>query len=245
MTDTQTLIDKLRAARHVLVFTGAGVSAESGVPTFRGADGWWKTHRPESLATPDAFRRDPVLVQDWYRHRRKGLAACAPNPAHTAIAHLASLVPHLTLVTQNVDDLHERAGNSGVLHLHGRIRHSYCADCHAPADLDAGDALPIRCDACGGLVRPAVVWFGESLPGDVFREAEAAAQRADVVLCVGTSGIVYPAAALPLLAVECGAYGAEINPEKSALASAMDVWIGEAAGVALPRIVDLVEHTHA
>lgn len=232
-----SIVSRLRTARSVLALTGAGISAESGVPTFRGAGGHWKQHRPEELATPEAFRRDPALVQEWYRHRRHALAACTPNAAHLALVELARRVPAFTLVTQNVDDLHERAGSREVIHLHGRIMDSFCASCRAPTDLDAGDEVPVVCTQCGGFVRPGVIWFGEALPADAFRRAEAAARAADVVLCIGTSGVVFPAAGLPLLALEGGAYGVEINPARSALTGALDVWIGEKAGTALPALL--------
>ncbi len=241
----ELLVEKLRAATHVTVLTGAGVSAESGVPTFRGEHGLWKSHRPEDLATPLAFRRDPVLVQDWYRHRRALVQACAPNPGHQALARLETLVPHFTLVTQNVDSLHEQAGSAHVLHLHGSIAQSYCADCGKDADLDAGTSLPVFCLACGGLVRPGVVWFGENLPHDTLEQAENAAAQADVLLSIGTSGVVYPAAALPLIAREHGAFVAEINPERSAIAHQLHLWIGAPAGEALPALVTHLEADHA
>lgn len=238
------LLHRLAAARAVAVLTGAGVSAESGVPTSRGAGGFYEGHRPEDLASPEGFRPDPVLVQRWYRHRRRLVREVAPNPAHHALVRLAALVPRFTLVTQNVDGLHERAGSPHVLRLHGALMESRCATCARSADLDAGpdDALPVRC-TCGGLVRPGVVWFGEALLVDVLEAAEQAATTCDVFLSVGTSGLVYPAAALPGMARAAGAFVAEVNPEPSVLAPHLDAVLAGPAGVVLPALVAALE-TH-
>ncbi|MGE0441320.1 MAG: NAD-dependent deacetylase [Gemmatimonadales bacterium] len=203
----------LRSAHRVAVLTGAGVSAESGIPTFRDAlSGLWSNYRPEELATPEGFRRDPELVWRWYRSRRLAIGAAEPNPAHRALARLAGLVPELTLVTQNVDGLHQRAGSPEVVELHGNIGRVKCADCHqVAATFPDGDDVP-ACPACGGLLRPDVVWFGELLPMEALGRATAAARRAEVFLSVGTSNLVEPAASLPWLAASHGATVIVINP---------------------------------
>jgi NAD-dependent deacetylase len=242
------LIARLRAARRVTVLTGAGVSAESGVPTFRDAQtGLWARYSSEELATPQAFRRNPKLVWDWYAHRRALVTAAAPNPAHHALAELERRVPAFTLVTQNVDGLHRRAGSRSVVELHGSLDRYRClADCGPLARWEEAAELPPRCPRCGAYVRPDVVWFGELLPPGLWDAAVAAAMRCDVFLSVGTSGVVQPAASLPLVAREAGAYTAEINLRPSALAGVLDAHLYGPAGTLLPAIVaelrDDVEH---
>lgn len=199
--------------------TGAGVSEESGIPTFRGPGGLWRQYRPEQLATPEAFRNDPRLVWEWYDWRRAVVAKAQPNPAHRALAALEASCPSFTLITQNVDGLHRRAGSQRVLEVHGTLWRVRCTGCGAEAD-DLRVPLPIppRCDACAGLLRPGVVWFGESLPPDVFDGAWQAAKDADLFLAIGTSAVVEPAASLIRLAAERGAAIVEINPCASAAA---------------------------
>lgn len=213
---------RLREARHVVVFTGAGASAESGIPTFRDAlTGLWERFDPAQLATSEAFRADPSFCWGWYEWRRHKILRAQPNGAHLAIAELARYVPKLTVVTQNVDDLHERAGSRDVIHLHGSLHSPRCIDCGQAHTLTlTSDALPEdgsrieppRCTACSGYVRPGVVWFGEMLPEDACSVGLAAAQECDVFLSIGTSGIVYPAAELPLRALGHGASIVHINP---------------------------------
>jgi NAD-dependent deacetylase len=217
------LLAQLRACRHLLVLTGAGVSQESGIPTFRNAvSGLWGRFDPAQLATSEAFDADSALVWGWYAWRRAQVLLCEPNPAHRAIAALERRVPRLTLVTQNVDGLHQRAGSPAVLELHGSLHRPYCRDCRHPhtlsestSDLPAnGSRLPPpRCERCGGPVRPGVVWFGETLPLKVWHEADAAARVCDLVLAVGTSALVYPAAGLPLTAISHGAALVQVNPD--------------------------------
>lgn len=240
------LVDALRSARRLVAFTGAGVSAESGVATFRDAQtGIWARFSPEALATPDAFAADPERVWAWYETRRAGVLATAPNPAHHALAGLAARLPESRLITQNVDDLHERAGSTGVLHLHGSLFAARCFDCARPAPLPpplaAGaqpDRLaPPRCTACGGPLRPGVVWFGESLPADVWAAAEAATAACDLFLCIGTSALVWPAAELPSLAVRRGARLAVINPAPTPLDRAAGWCLAAPAGQALPALL--------
>lgn len=231
----------LRSARHVVVFTGAGVSAESGIPTFRDAlTGLWSRFDPSQLATADAFRRDPALVWGWYEWRRALVAKAAPNPGHYAIAELAKRVPRLTLVTQNVDDLHERAGST-PLRLHGSLFAPRCSDCGAPAAAPAfaqgeGRIDPPRC-ACGGLVRPGVVWFGEALPEDTLEAAFEAARECDVLLSVGTSSVVYPAADIPHAAAQSGAVVVQVNPDQTPLDTVATFSLRGTAGAVLPRLV--------
>jgi NAD-dependent SIR2 family protein deacetylase len=219
---TSTLAKQLLKSHYVVVFTGAGASAESGIPTFRDAlVGLWERFDPAQLATSEAFRTDPALCWGWYEWRRQRVGQAQPNGAHLAIAELAKHVPKLTVVTQNVDDLHERAGSQDVIHLHGSLHSPRCIDCGQAHTLPlTTDALPEegsrieppRCCACGGYVRPGVVWFGEMLPGDAWSAGLAAAQECDVFLSIGTSGIVYPAAELPLRALGHRATVVHINP---------------------------------
>jgi NAD-dependent deacetylase len=231
---------RLGGARRVTVLTGAGVSAASGVPTFRGPGGLWRTHRPEDLATPDAFARDPRLVWEWYDWRRQRLAACRPNAAHEVLARWGARWPALTLVTQNVDDLHERAGSAAVLHLHGSIWEVRCnAGCgrgRAPRRLDDVPlaTLPPRCPHCGALDRPGVVWFGEALDAGGLQRATHAAAACDVFLAVGTSAQVHPAAGLIPHARRRGAFVVEINPDATPYSADVDVALAAPAEVALP-----------
>ncbi|MDQ4080329.1 MAG: NAD-dependent protein deacylase [Gemmatimonadota bacterium] len=250
--DRQRARDLLRAASHIVVLTGAGVSAESGVPTFRGAGGLWKQFRPEDLATPEAFARDPRLVWEWYATRRDKVLACEPNAAHRAMAAFALSRGTMTIVTQNVDGLHARAARAEAgsadaaaampLEVHGSILRDRCSDCDArsdPVPVDASSAATLpRCAHCGGLLRPDVVWFGEMLDPQVLSAADTAAARAEVCLVVGTSALVYPAAALPLRTRERGGAIIEVNPEETAMSHAAAVSIrGSAAGV-VPTLLD-------
>lgn len=236
------LARRLARADRVLVLTGAGVSAESGVPTFRDAlTGYWSRYRAEDLATETAFRREPVLVQRWYAERQRLLEKVRPNDGHRALTDLACLVPILTLVTQNVDGLHQRAGSEDVAELHGRLSVSRCIECGGVGEsLEPTGDLPARCTDCGGLIRPGVVWFGEALPERALRDAEAAAERSDVALVVGTSGLVHPAAALPSMARAGGAYVAEINTARTPLSPDADVVLLGPSGTLLPALVEAV-----
>jgi NAD-dependent deacetylase len=241
------LLAALRRANRIVVFTGAGVSAESGVPTFRDAQtGLWAKFDATELATSDAFKHDPALVWGWYEWRRAMVAKAKPNPAHLAIAAMAARVPQLALITQNVDDLHERAGSRDVLHLHGQLERSYCRDCGElwtrsgqPSPDATGTRLdPPVCTACGGLVRPGVVWFGESLPEREWRASTEAASRCEVFFCVGTSSLVYPAASLTGVATDAGAVTVQINPNATDIDGAVTWSIRGLAGEVLPRVVE-------
>jgi len=206
------VVAALRGAEKVAVLTGAGVSAESGIPTFRDAlSGLWASYDPEELATPRAFRRNPSLVWRWYRERRHRVAECDPNPGHLALARLQDLVPRLTLITQNVDGLHQRAGSREVIELHGNIGRVKCADEDRVVTEFADTEEPPRCPECGGLLRPDIVWFGELLPPLAIERAQHAAQLADVFLSVGTSNLVEPAASLPWMAARSGVLVAVVN----------------------------------
>lgn len=228
----------LKHSKSVAVLTGAGVSAESGVPTFRGNGGLWKQHRAESLATPEAFARDPKLVWEWYDWRRSVLAEVRPNPGHFALVELEKRVPTFTLITQNVDGLHELAGSRNVLRLHGSIWILRCLACgRAREDRRTPlPEIPPSCQ-CGGMLRPGVVWFGEALPQDVWQTAEAAARAADLLLVVGTSAVVYPAAGLAQIAKTSGARVVEINIAETALSHEIDQFCQGASGELLPRLI--------
>ena len=238
---SETLVRRLRAARRVAVLTGAGISAESGVPTFRDPDGLWQQFRPEELANVEAFLSNPALVQGWYAHRREVVEEVEPNDGHRALAALERWVTgrggEFLLATQNVDGLHARAGSERLVELHGSLLRSYCLDCGAEADVSAAAGGPLTCEACGGLVRPDVVWFGEVLPEAALARAQEAAALADVYLSVGTSAVVYPAAGLPLLARQAGAYVAEVNPTPSDIAGRMSEQVRGTAGAVLPELV--------
>jgi NAD-dependent deacetylase len=229
----------LKLARHVCVLTGAGISAESGIPTFRDAlTGLWANFNPEDLATPEAFERDPKFVWDWYEFRRELIRQAEPNPGHFALAELAGRVPRFTLVTQNVDGLHQRAGSKGVLEYHGNILRDRCCVEQVVADRseDSRHGLP-RCAACGGLLRPDVVWFGEAIPRGPMLAAADAAESCDVFLSIGTSSLVYPAAGLAESALRAGATVIEVNPDRTDLSLAADVVLGGPSGLLLPRLL--------
>jgi NAD-dependent deacetylase len=238
------LRERLDAAHSVTVLTGSGISAESGLPTFRGVGGLWRTHRVEELASPAGFARDPKLVWTWYNERRRAHKSVEPSPAHVALARIERRVPDFTLATQNVDSLHLRAGSRNVLELHGKLREAKCTRCdarqpieHVTLSLSKGafdlDALE---HDCGGMWRPDIVWFGEALPAGVLEAAFAAARRAELMLVVGTSGIVQPAASLATKRVT-GAYVVEINPEETALTDLVDRSIRARASDVLPHLV--------
>lgn len=235
------LIERLRTARRVTILTGAGVSAASGVPTFRGADGLWRQYRATELATPHAFAQNPCLVWEWYAWRREKVAGCRPNRAHEVLALWTMRNPHCHLVTQNVDDLHVRAGSERLIRLHGSIWELSCWNGCAASPKSWRDEQIIRsgalptCPACGGLARPAVVWFGESLDRQDVAAAVAAAS-CDVYLTVGTSAVVYPAAGFLHEAQRQGAFTAEINLEETPASSSVDLAIRAPAEEALVAI---------
>lgn len=241
MDDTDAARGWVRDARHIAVLTGAGMSAESGVPTFRDTQtGLWAQFDPQELATEAAFRAHPQRVWDWYAHRREMIRAVSPNAGHAALAAFARQHPgRLTLITQNVDGLHQRAGNTDALALHGSIADDRWLDApRACCRLDAIEAgHPPRCPVCGNLRRPAVVWFGENLPADALDAAEHAARHCDLMLVVGTSGEVYPAAGLAFTAHQSGARVLIVNPEPTPLDAVAETCLRETAAVCLPALL--------
>jgi len=227
----------LDGSRRVVVLTGAGISAESGVPTFRGRDGLWKNHRPEDLARPDAFEAHPELVWEFYNWRRRLVAGCEPNPAHRALAELERVLPNFLLITQNVDGLHARAGSQKLVQMHGSLWQVKCTVCtHAREDFGELPDLP-ECPVCGHLLRPGVVWFGEPLVPGVLRIAIDKVSKADVFLAVGTSGLVQPAASFHQLAKDHGAVTVEVNLEPTPVSGFMDFALHGPAGEILPELI--------
>lgn len=231
--------ERLALARRVAVLTGAGISAESGVPTFRGEGGLWENHRPEDLATPGAFARDPDLVWRWYHWRRGLIAGCQPNPAHQALAALEAETPVFTLITQNVDGLHRLAGSRDPLEIHGNIWRMRCTECgRVWENRDTNDQSKPSCGECGALARPDVVWFGENLNPALLEKAWQAAYQADYMLVVGTSAVVHPAAGLAAAAKEAGAFVVEVNLEPTPNTSWVDAPLLGKAGEILPLLVE-------
>lgn len=242
MNIPQPLIEKLRSARSVAVLTGAGVSAESGIPTFRDSqNSLWAKYRPEELASPAAFQRDPRLVWEWYDWRLQLVNQASPNPAHAALAEMEARIPDFRLITQNVDGLHQRAGSQNVVELHGSLRRARCTQeqCTFEHSSLIEDQLP-TCSNCGALLRPDVVWFGETLPAAALAAAVEAAHSCEVFFSVGTSGMVEPAASLPYEALRRGAVVVEVNPLPTPLAVYTPYSFAAPAGVFLPELVRAV-----
>jgi NAD-dependent deacetylase len=236
------LISLLRGSSRLVALTGAGVSQESGLRTFRDAQtGLWSQYKPEDLASPEAFRRDPKLVWDWYAWRREAVKGVRPNPGHYALAEIERQVPEFTLITQNVDGLHRMAGSTNLLELHGNIQRVRCAECHTFTEIwdDDTESVP-RCRECGGLLRPDVVWFGESLPRDQLEAAVEAARSCEVFFSIGTSGVVQPAASLAFAARNRGAVIVEINAESTPLTHKADHVLHGRSGEILPRLAEAV-----
>ncbi|ASJ11353.1 NAD-dependent protein deacylase [Thermococcus sp. P6] len=238
----------LARSRFAIAFTGAGISAGSGVPTFRGPGGLWKSHRPEELATPEAFRKDPHLVWSFYRWRMNLILRARPNAAHRALAELERMGLLKAVITQNVDDLHREAGSGNVVELHGNIFRVRCTSCAYVEDLKASGrveeflkekALP-RCPKCGSLLRPDVVWFGEPLPKKALEKAFSLAERADLILVIGTSGVVYPAAYIPVMVKETGGKVIEVNVRESGITPIADVFLRCPAEEAMKKLVERV-----
>ncbi|WP_250645510.1 SIR2 family NAD-dependent protein deacylase [Salidesulfovibrio onnuriiensis] len=234
----QTVKALLSGARSLVVLTGAGVSAESGVPTFRGTDGLWEEYRPEDLARPEAFSRDPELIWRFYNWRRELVGRCEPNPAHLALAALERQAPEMLLVTQNVDGLHQRAGNRNVLELHGSLWRLQCTVCTYEEE-NRTDLPPLpACPRCNNLLRPGVVWFGEQLPAGVLSTVLDTVAKADVMLVAGTSSVVQPAASLAHVAKRSGAVTIEVNLEPTHNTGFMDFALHGRAGEILPQLVE-------
>ena len=223
----------LKSAAKVAVLTGAGVSAESGIPTFRGSGGYWQQHRFEDLATPQAFARDPKFVWTWYEERRRGIALARPNPGHYALAEMEKRVASFTLITQNVDGLHDLAGSRSVIKLHGDIWNVRCLKCsQEKVDRSELTDLPPHCE-CGGMLRPGVVWFGELLPEGAMERAEAAVRAADLLIVAGTSAQVYPAAGL----IPMAQVAVEINPEETGFSGEVAYSLRGTSADILPQLL--------
>ena len=243
--DYKTRIDGaarlLRGSRSVVVSTGAGMSKESGIPTFRDApNALWEKFDPEKLASPEGFLEDPPLVWKWYEERRRMISRVAPNPGHFAIAALEDRFDRFVVVTQNIDDLHRKAGSKNVVEMHGNIFRYKCFDMgHAIEELPAGGDVPPRC-RCGSMIRPDVVWFGEILPQSALERAFAAIETCDVMLVVGTSGIVYPVAGFPAMARRVGAKIIEVNPERTEITPLADEFLMGPAGEVLPILAEAI-----
>ena len=232
------LLEAFHRATRVVALTGSGISAESGVPTFRDAQtGLWERYDPQELATPEAFARDPRLVWRWYEWRRGLVEEAEPNPGHLALAELERRIPGFTLVTQNVDGLHQKAGSQRIIELHGNIMRSKCSEEGVIVRDYESEEDPPRCPACSAFLRPDVVWFGEMLPFGALEEASEAARGCDVFLSIGTSSLVYPAAALPHEALENGATLVEINPSATPLTGHADFTLRGPAGEVLPELL--------
>ncbi len=234
------LIEALRSSRHVCVLTGSGISAESGVPTFREAQtGLWEQFDPHELATPEAFQSDPELIWKWYRWRRELIAKVEPNAGHKALVDLAGQVNEFTLVTQNVDSLHQRAGSQNVIEFHGNLFEDRCfvEGCVVTDDYDASATVP-TCPACGSNLRPGVVWFGEAIPQNALQDSMTAASSCDLFLSIGTSSLVWPAAGLADTARAAGATIVEVNPDTTPLSNATDFQLNGNAGTILPELLE-------
>ncbi len=236
-----TISDKLRKAEKIVFVTGAGISQESGIPTFRGKDGLWRKYDPMKLATIDAFYEDPKLVWEWYEERRQNILNASPNPGHVAIAELEKY-KKVSVLTQNIDGLHQRAGSSSVYELHGSIITIKCTVCDFKNKITSGfSQLPPLCK-CGNILRPDVVWFGEALPQDVWESAMMQASSCDAMIVVGTSLAVSPANLLPVYAKQNGATMIEVNVEQTHMSSSMDFSLGVSAAKALPELVGIISH---
>jgi NAD-dependent deacetylase len=239
----ETLADIIARSSEGAVLTGAGISAESGVPTFRGKEGLWGKFRPEQLASVDGFMAHPEAVWEWYNWRRQLISEVSPNPGHYALRDMAQFFDRFTLITQNVDNLHQAAGSTGVLELHGNIYRNKCMQCGVAVDgdIEISPGVFPTCARCGGKIRPDVVWFGESLPQDVMEEAFRRAERAEVFFSIGTSALVQPAASLPWVAKRHGATLVEINPEVTPVSDLADFRFAARSGELLPELVELLK----
>ena len=242
MTFPADLLSLLRRTSKLVALTGAGVSQESGLRTFRDAQtGLWAQYKPEELASPQAFARDPKLIWDWYAWRRETVKGVRPNPGHHALAEMEKRSTGFTLITQNVDGLHRMAGSQNVLELHGNIQRVCCSECGRLAETwsDDSESVP-QCESCGGLLRPDVVWFGESLPRDQLEAAVEAARSCNVFFSIGTSGLVQPAASLAFAAHNRGAIVVEVNAEETPLTPKADFFFQGKSGELLPELVKVV-----
>ena len=241
----KVIIEHCAKAERIGVLTGAGVSAESGVPTFRGSDGIWKKLNPLELASMEAFMKNPDLVWEWYQHRRMIMHNVRPNAAHLTLAAMEVDYRRFSISTQNIDGLHQRAGSRRVYELHGNIARNRCASCNESVEIEGFELSTVPRCRCGGSIRPDVVWFGEMLPAEALQCAFADARAAEVYFCIGTSAVVYPAAQLPYEALECGAFVVEINLEPTELTAYAHQSLLGRAGDILPRLWNAVQNERA
>ena len=233
----QQLITKIKSAKRVAVLTGAGISAESGIPTFRGAGGYWRNYRAEDLATPEAFARDPKLIWEWYAMRMQVCLDAKPNPGHEVVAKMESYFPEFLLVTQNVDGLHVRAGNEKLVEIHGNIFTARCTSCKTKFNLtQVPNQIPVLCRSCGKLARPHIVWFGESYDMSLIEKARNFILKTDLIFIIGTSGQVGVPVQLASEAIAHGAYSIEINPDSSTISNLVNLHFASASGKILPEI---------
>lgn len=234
------IVKRLYEAEKIMILTGAGVSAESGIQTFRDPDGLWTKMNPAELASAEGFMANPELVWNWYQHRREIMGSKKPNPGHYAIAELQTIIPNVMLFTQNIDRLHQIAGAVNVFELHGNIVDNHCMDCQKSFinDIDKFSTSPPVCPHCGGKVRPSVVWFGEMLPYEILTKAQETAASCDIFFNVGTSAEVYPAADLPLIALRNGAFVVEVNPNKTVISNYVHARLEAPSGVAFPALLE-------
>jgi NAD-dependent deacetylase len=238
----ELIADKLKNAKKIVFVTGAGISQESGIPTFRGTDGLWRKYDPMQLATIDAFYDDPKLVWEWYEDRRKNILQAKPNPGHSAITELEKY-KEVTVLTQNIDGLHQRSGSTKVLELHGSIIRIKCSVCNFKDNIPSSfEELPPKCSSCNNILRPDVVWFGESLPQDIWNQAIIEAKSCDVMIIAGTSLVVSPANTLPVYAKQNNALLVEVNPEETIMSSEMDFSLKMTSAKALPNLITIFKN---
>ena len=239
---------KIAKAERILVLTRAGISKESGIPTFRGKEGLWKKFSPQELASFKGFYENPALVSEWYQHRREIIEEVAPNRGHETLVEMEKLYSEFTIVTQNVDNLHQRAGSQNVIEIHGNIMRNYCIDCNKQFSSEEfkkiysadNEHIP-RCDRCNGLIRPDVVWFGEALPEKEINLSFKKARNCDLCFSIGTSAQVRPAADLPIIASQNGAFIVELNPDRTPLTKVANLSLRGKAGELLPELLDLIK----
>jgi NAD-dependent deacetylase len=246
MSDIELAAQALASAHKIVCFSGAGISAESGIPTYRDKmTGLWERYSPQELETAKAFRENPKLIWGWYLWRRKQAAQAQPNAAHSALNNMVSLGKKVSVITQNIDDLHERAGSQDVVHLHGNLNTPKCFACHRPADMAHAEAIfpeegalidPPRCGRCGGKLRPGVVWYGENLPKDAWKSAMSLVKDCDVLISVGTSGVVFPAAKLPDIALSAGSTVIHVNTHDVGLGNSNELMLIGRASEVLPQL---------
>lgn len=241
---SEAFINRLEKANHIAVLTGAGISAESGIKTFRDPDGFWAKFNPAELASAEGFMSNPKLVAEWYKMRKDAVDNTEPNPGHYALAELEKYYRTVSIATQNVDRLHHRAGSTNIDELHGNIVTNRCFDCGEPFEgetlLLLDGSLP-KCPICGGKIRPNVIWFGEMLPQDALASAEISARQCDIYFSAGTGAEVYPAGNLPIIAKQNGAFLVEVNPTRTVISDYCDEVISERSGIALPAIIEEIK----